>query len=454
MAYPKFKIHANFDNLASAPGPFSAYIKEDLIPPVISFFESALSIKQPIGSLSLLNNVGSVCGLTTPKDLLDGVQAEYYILYTSHIGASNSAGNSRQCYLSGDTNRPLVGLTDFNRNWIKIANGDALVHEKNIYSAMHQFMHTIGFSTNLYPYFLDANGNTLKNHIKTTIYDGKQTTVLDLAPLTKRLRAFYGCVKLPGAIMENDGGSETSTSHFEKKLFFYELMSSGDLSSRRISEFSLAFLEGTGWYIPNYNYAEPYHFGEGQGCNFIDDQCNPFSTQFPLEFCANNNRGCAPQGTAGGRCQAESNSDNCKFYVPDENYDCENPDAADNARLAELQAFGKEAGSKCFTGTLNTRQSRGGSTSFCFKYSCVNNGATTELQVKVGSNTYTCKEQGDLLVDGYHGHIDCPDPKNFCNTIGKAYCPRNCMGRGACVNNVCQCQNGFTGADCGFNVSQ
>ena len=443
--YPKFRIQANFDNLASAPSSFSTYIQNDLIPPVISYFKSALSVKYPITSnLSLLSGVDNVCGLSVPNDLRKGVQADFYILYTSHSDNSNYAATSRSCHLSTRTNRPLIGMSNLNRNQIKTANGDVLVHEKNTNLIMHEFMHTLGFSATIYPFFIGANGKTLKNHIKTIIYDGKQTTVLDVAPLTQRLRKFFGCAYLPGAIMENDGDS-SAPSHFEKKLFYSEIMSSGGCSSspladasKRISEFSLAVLEGSGWYVPDYSYAEPYYFGEGQGCSFIYGQCNFIFTQFPLEFCTGNNRGCASQGSAGGYCQAEVNSDNCQFYIPNEDFDCENSDAADNFRLPELQAFGKGASSKCFTGTLNNRKSWGGSTSFCFKYICVNTGAATQLQVKVGSKTYACKHEGDMPVDGYYGHIDCPDPISFCSTVGKKHCPKNCMGMGTCVDGVCQ----------------
>jgi len=411
-----------------------------------------LSVKYPVqGSLSLSRNVGDVCGVNIPNDLLTGVQADFYILYTSHYEDTNVVASSRYCYLSSRTNRPLVGMTDFNRNQIQSANGDVLIHEQNMYLVMHEFMHTLGFSTNTYKYFIDNNGKTLTNHIKTITYDGKKTTVLDLPPLTKRLRNHFGCSSLPGAIMENDGGSGNSASHFERKMFFYETMTSGNILSRRISQFSLALLEGSGWYVPDYSYAEPYFYGEGEGCGFIYDQCSSRSTGFPLDRCADNNRGCAPQGRAGGYCQGESNADGCQFYVPDIDYDCENADAADNARLPNLQAFGRGAGSKCFTGTLNTRKSNGGSTSFCFKFSCVTQGASTKLNVQVGAETYTCQEQGDMMIDGYYGHIDCPDPATFCKTVGVTYCPRNCMGRGTCVNGKCQCYKNNYGVDCGLN---
>jgi hypothetical protein len=55
-------------------------------------------------------------------------------------------------------------------------------------------------------------------------------------------------------------------------------------------------------------------------------------------------------------------------------------------------------------------------------------------------------------VSGYYGTIDCPDPLTFCQSGGQKYCPRNCMGRGKCVYNKCQCYIGFKGIDCGLRI--
>ncbi len=43
-----------------------------------------------------------------------------------------------------------------------------------------------------------------------------------------------------------------------------------------MSRITLAFLESTGWYTSvNYDYAEPYIWGKGKGCNFLDiDDCD------------------------------------------------------------------------------------------------------------------------------------------------------------------------------------
>jgi len=242
--------------------------------------------------------------------------------------------------------------------------------------------------------------------------------------------------------MENGGGSGTSASHFERKVFLYETMTSGAINGRRISEMSLALLEGSGWYSVNYNYAEPFFFGKGQGCSFVTGSSCSFD-----EYCTGSSRGCSPHGRGGGNCQSDSITDGCKFTYPQDEYDCDNEDGEDWARLPTLQAFGRGAGSKCFTGTLNTRSS-GSKTSFCFKYTCSGSGSDTVVDVQVGSKKITCTSAGQKTVDGYYGSVDCPDPLTFCNTVGKKFCPRNCMGRGSCSDGRCQCDSGYTGIDC------
>jgi len=251
--------------------------------------------------------------------------------------------------------------------------------------------------------------------------------------------------------MENNGDSATASSHFERKYFVYETMSSGSLVGSKISEFSLALLEGSGWYVPDYTYADHYFFGQGQGCGFISATCSSTTTKFE-EYCTGSSRGCSHTGEGGGYCKSDSLSDGCRFYYPHEDYDCGNPDAADYARMVDIQVFGRGAGSKCFSGDLNTRVSTNGASSFCFKYTCSGSGSSTKLEVKVGTKSITCTAEGKKTVDGYYGSINCPDPLTFCSTVGKSVCPRNCMGRGTCESNKCKCKSGYTGIDCGLRA--
>jgi len=46
----------------------------------------------------------------------------------------------------------------------------------------------------------------------------------------------------------------------------------------------------------------------------------------------------------------------------------------------------------------------------------------------------------------------CPDPTEYCNRAKPERCVRGCSGRGTCVNNTCQCPEGWGGPDCSFRV--
>ena len=438
--YPYYEFVKN-----TASSSLANYIINDLFPPAIDYFQAALSVKYPVsGNLILGSNVGSICERSTPSILKNtGVAADFVLSVDSHTESGSQIASTKYCYLASGTKRPLVSRIMINRNQLKAAGGDVLLHEKNMYVIMHEITHGLGFSSSTYKLFIDPNGNTRKGHIKSVNVNGRTRTFIDVPPLTDKLRNHFGCSSLQGALMENQGGSETASSHFERKVFYYDFMTSGAITGRRISELSLALLEGSGWYNVDYSYAEPFFFGKGQGCSFVTgSSCSNFD-----EFCSGSTRGCAAHGRAGGSCSSDSLLDGCKVINPNADYDCENEDGQDYARLPDLQVYGRGAGSKCFTGTLNTRSS-GSVTSFCFRYTCNGSGSNTVLDVQVGNKKVTCTREGSMTVDGYYGSVNCPDPQTFCAGPGKVYCPRNCMGRGTCSNGKCLCNSGFSGVDC------
>jgi len=372
--------------------------------------------------------------------------------FDSEVDDSGSwAAVSYYCYLTSGSKRPVIARATLNRNFLQIANGDPVMHEKNIYLLMHEVIHSLGFTQFLYQYYLDANGQVLTNHIMNkTVLGSTPSLILNIPFLTAKARSFFGCSSLEGIYMENYGSSGTAGSHFERRHFIFETMSSGTIHGRRMSEFSLGMLEGTGWYVANYSFAEPYWFGQGQGCNFLKGSCDTTSFKFE-EFCSGTVRGCAATGRGGGPCSGDTKLDGCRYWYPDIDYDCDNVDGVDYARYPEIQVFGRGAGSKCFSGNL-TRFKSSTPSSFCFKFSCVGKGSTSTLQVQIGNTTVTCTNEGTIQVPGYNGLLNCPDPLTFCNTVGKPFCPRNCMGRGKCVNNKCICNAGFTGIDCAMLI--
>jgi len=444
-----FRIHVNFDNLRSGPSSFTDYIETRMIPQAVSWFQGALQVKYPI--TGLLQHTDTVCGFNPTDELRNGVNADYYMMAVYKNENTNNVATGTACAFASGSKRPIVATVAFNTQNFDTANGDILVQERYIIMLIHEMMHTFGFVIDLFSSFLDENGNTRTGHVKTVNLLGSRRTVFDVDFLTEKARNHFGCSSLPGLYMEDDGGAGTEGSHLEKKFFLTDVMTSGTYYGRRISEFSLGILEASGWYDVNYDYAEPFSWGQGEGCNFFNQQCSSSNSIFE-EFCTGESQGCSQVGRSGGNCYGNDPlSDGCKYQLPNLDYDCENPAGADYARLPDLQVFGRGLGSKCFEGTLNNRNSNS-LTSFCFKFTCTGSDSNTQLQVQVGSDTITCQSEGPMLMNGYYGAINCPDPVNFCNTVGMPYCPRNCLNRGSCVNNKCHCDSGFAGIDCALNA--
>jgi len=456
QSFPQIRIYADYTQLrSSAPSSYANYIQYELAPAVIAYWQGALAVKYPVsGRLTVPSVQTSLCGYNTPNVLLgSGVSADYYIMFDSQYAQGQGwIANSFVCFMASGSNRPLISTTMFNQAQLPEPNGDILVHEKNTYLLIHEMTHTFGFTASMFPYFLDEYGNQRSGHIKSGYLDGTLSTIIDVPPLTNNLRSFFGCSSLAGAYLETTGNSATAGSHFNRRQFLYEYMTSGLLFQQRVSQFALNMLEGSGWYQPNYNYAEPYFFGQGEGCGFLFDSCSSSNSNYD-EWCDTTSVGCTFQGRGGGKCTSDTRSSGCRYHTANENFDCQNPNAASFAVAPELQSFGRSAGSKCFNGNLAPQNQYANPSSYCFTYQCSGSGVNTVLNVFAGEWKLQCVQAGPLSVQGYSGSIECPDPISFCNTVGLKYCPRNCMGRGNCVNGQCQCYQGFTGIDCGISTN-
>src|SRR5689334_22846686 len=97
-------------------------------------------------------------------------------------------------------------------------------------------------------------------------------------------------------------------------------MTASAISDERITEFSLAFLEGTGWYQPDYTMVEPFTWGKNKGCAFLDTQCLTSGNRaaFP-EFCdVSMQKGCSWTKRGISYCSYQTGyvdffADNCPY---------------------------------------------------------------------------------------------------------------------------------------------
>ena len=74
--------------------------------------------------------------------------------------------------------------------------------------------------------------------------------------------------------MEDEGGTGTAGSHWERRIVKEDLMTGESSDSEGMTNFTLNYLEGTGWYVVNSKlYAHQTQYGKNAGCNFINNAC-------------------------------------------------------------------------------------------------------------------------------------------------------------------------------------
>ncbi len=170
-------------------------------------------------------------------------------------------------------------------------------------------------------------------------------------------------------------------------------MTASAILDMRVSEFSLALLEGTGWYKVNYDLADKMTWGKNKGCDFLNKKCinkKSLEANFP-EFCSPlTANGVSWTGRAYGYCgtsntsYTDSNlisefdywknqtvvddeySDNCPTIIPDRQHDCEDPEWVNysyNLRGYEFHG----PGSRAFMGSLAVDWEWYKHEGYCFK---------------------------------------------------------------------------------------
>jgi len=472
QAKESMRIYADYTNVRAGTSAQRSYLINELIPAAIAFYQSALKITRITVPLSVRDG----CNDYYPGSAVrNGVNADLIILITAESSDETYLAYAVPCRLSNVDNRPAYGLINFNLKYLYTET--TLEREENFLTTLHEMAHILGFSSGLYPFFIDSS--TLQN--KTVLFEktlnGENIKYLDVEPLTTRLKNHFNCPTLEGGYLENEGGTGSAGSHWERKIFFNEFMTASSITDAVVSEFTLALLEGTGWYQVDYSFAEPFRWGYNRSCTFINNKCidgslNPIAQP---EFCSRLKReGCTFTGRAVGFCGTrntniifddtpydywgnksiviDSFSNNCPYMVGfSPNGDCEGPE---NVEYAVLEAEVYTVGSRCLEGTLSDTASPSSYTGFCFPVQCESRGASYVLNIRLGDRNVTCTTSGLINVQGYTGQLMCPDPTDYCNRANPARCVRGCSGLGNCVNGICQCYDGWFGADCATKSAQ
>jgi len=422
------KIAFDFSNIESLNADTQAFIKDVLLVQTDRRFQSFLKVNGPTvipaftetGCDQMMKIPSSYAKTQTTADLLIFVGAENveenYVAYAS------------PCLLNGYNSRPNVGIVMINLKILQIYQ-DAI--EKFVSVLLHEIIHILAFSPSLFEHFPITQAKTVVTQSRSTSIGSIQLSKIITPGVVSGGKKHLGCTSFDGIFVENEGGSASVGSHFEKLIAGNDLMTAEENGRMVLSLWTLNLLNDCGWYMVDLTKAENLDWGKNQGCGFLDAKCN---TRFP-NFCSTEGKmACSEDYIVKQMCLKQSFSDGCLIK--------ENPGAPDCSsfygaqKTALYESFG--ATSRCFGVNLNGQTTVGCYSSFC------DSGV---VKIKISNTTLSCNKTGDSL-EYQKLKIVCPDANDFCSRMSKS-CKNDCSGRGKCLESQeCFCDFFTEGSDC------
>ena len=182
------------------------------------------------------------------------------------LGDSTLATASARAFQDGNENtgQPYMGLVRINKN-IDYALPNSEIYFQSI--LVHEFTHILGFSKKFFEDYYH-NIKTKEDEDGVMRYYLNSTKVLEVA------RNYFNCSTIDGVELENQGGEGTAASHWEARILLGEYMNGYAYTEEQvISEFTLAVLEDSGYYKPNYYTGGLMRYGKNKGCAFLTEKC-------------------------------------------------------------------------------------------------------------------------------------------------------------------------------------
>ncbi|KAI0232244.1 Leishmanolysin-like peptidase [Lamellibrachia satsuma] len=335
----RIRIHVHYaSSVDKLPADKRGFVKTVVIPYALEFLQSTLTVTPTIGPIRLarkcLRNdtvfvegvrycrtacyASMKCGeVIVPSAHLQacphygnastggaGVSNADFLLYVAAVRVNRCAANvlayARVCQLERKQDRPVAGHVNFCPKRISTLARDL---QRVKATVLHEIIHTLGFSLNLYPFFRDAAGNpysprdpqtgmpyrdtngnyelsdrVIRTHLRShwRVRSGaikRNVTMLVTPNVVKEVRAHFGCDTLEGGELENQGSRGTAVSHWEKRVFENEAMTATKTQNPVFTRMTLAVLQDTGWYGVNYSLAEQLVWGQELGCDFVTKSC-------------------------------------------------------------------------------------------------------------------------------------------------------------------------------------
>jgi len=382
--------------------------------------------------------------------------------------------------------RPTFGHVNFCPNEVKpTANVQERTHDLS--TAIHEIFHILGFSSNAFPFYREpdgtprtprcpgaegcgsqfnpgapplSNGEYLVSSNTVAVSTNSYGSVRKLVTpeVVRVAQQHFACDTLDGIELENEGGSGTAGSHWEKRQMINEFMV-GILSSSWSaikSPVSLAALQDSGWYQVDYTAADKLLFGLEEGCDYADDVCasnTEYWCQPDPDDSTQRTRICTFDRQGIGLCDAaDPLTDGCAFSVAFGNGRCDNSSGrvvVDNCGDEPCKGVAFGESTACFESTLvRELYTYADSGVGCYAFRCIEDGdvANGVLEIRTPDGSWhSCNDETELGSDGFDGAISCPtDWRMLCNSATEPITPPTPP-----VNPPPNCDQELDSGDCG-----
>ncbi|XP_050084903.1 leishmanolysin-like peptidase [Anopheles aquasalis] len=252
------------------------------------------------------NSTGQDCHEDASTVAGQGISNADFVFYVSALQSDRchkglTVAYAAHCQQEAALDRPIAGHANLCPDSISTKPQEL---QTLLSTVKHEILHALGFSVSLYAFFRDDNGaprtprkpdtgkpylnekfqihqwseDTIRKVVRTdwAVRGGTINRTIDMfvtPRVVKEVRDHFGCQKLEGAELEDQGGEGTALTHWEKRVLENEAMTGTHTQSSAFSRITLALMEDSGWYRANYSMASPLTWGRGLGCNFAMRSC-------------------------------------------------------------------------------------------------------------------------------------------------------------------------------------
>ncbi|KAL4453892.1 hypothetical protein ABPG74_003775 [Tetrahymena malaccensis] len=441
---------------------------------VINFLSNFIKV-QPNASNNVFNNQTSdgtcITVIPSQEDQATGIpnsDLHLYFIFNNDPQAKYLA-NAGFCNMQQTSTymRPNFGRILFNIANMKNSGTNLEQYQNDVMVTLHEVIHVLGFSYGAMKNWYNKSTNQLlgkqaaNNLITTQKIRGFDTKMLGSPNVLATAQKYYECPTLKGMQLENQGGSGSVNSHWERTIIRSEIMTPSALTEGlNLTFFTVALLKDTGyWDDVNENLTDPIYWGRGKGCDFFENACQS-TTQFE-EFATPGQQGCSFWGDGQGKgSNADSFGDTCNIIqiygnrlcsdMANQNY--QNDPASFNADTSNDFSYN----SKCFVSNVyspNSKFTYNNEYVRCHLYQCTPD--KTQLSIsfsQIPDTQVVCRigdqgSQKDVVYQGVKlGQVTCPS--NIGRVCDDQQCINFCTGNGICIRGQCLCNPGFAGIDC------